>query len=276
MKYEEALKFADIIFSHPAYRTFIKIPFVHLQYLKIMISNYFRLGRLIEGLELLCNELILNEKLFFNLSNSDLLKEVLTSEDSEIQKNICTPILASIYRERINEIWIAYDNFMYHNNYTFPKELICNQLYPDVILKYFFRFVCIQDVYDSSPAFTSPEDLDNERIKICNYLCLIDSAEKSTYIDEITEIETRALVKIGIKEVDESKIFVDTSGIWREIENEVKERFVRGQEILKMNKEDIDYLLEMSKSIMLVFISEKNEEGRLINLRKPKTKRKGL
>ncbi len=250
------------------YKEILKIPFVNLDLIKRKIYYYHKTEKVIEALELTCLSVINNDKYYYALNDSELINKVLTSDSEQIHHNICTPIIARLYKEKTNDIWIAYDNFMYSNNYIFPKELFNSDKYKPDLLKYFLSQVCIQDIYDSSPDYNSPEELDDERIAICNYLCLNDEENKDSYINEITSIETRALIKKGIKEIDESKIYVDTSGILREIENDIKERFTRGQELLKLNKDEIDYLLEMSSSVLYLFLPKSDEEGSVIKFDK--------
>jgi hypothetical protein len=248
------------------------VPFIKVELLRLKILLLYELGKHEYAIELICKNVILHEKFYFTLKNSDLINKVLESDDEAIQSNICTPILARMYRDRINDIWIAYDNYMFSNGLTYPNELFNSKLYDPLLLKYFLSQVCIQDIYDSSPDFNSPDELDNERIALCNYLCAMDSENKEKYINEITSIETKALIKRGIKEIDESKIYVDTNGIWRELETEVKERFTRGRELLKLKKEQIDYLLEMSSSVLYLYVSNNDEETKIIKFDKTATR----
>jgi hypothetical protein len=263
-KFDVALDSINQIINSSHHSNLVCIPFANLEIIKIKIQALYNLKEYKATLELLCKSIISNNKFLLPLNDQDLLREILNSTDLNIQENICTPILARIYKEKTNEIWVAYDSFMYSRNYTYPSELFENSFFEKDFLKYFLKYVCIQDVYDSSPAYNNPDELDNERIKICNYLCKIDPGKKESYVKEISVIETNALIKQGLKEVDESKIFVDTMGIWREIEYDVKELFFRGKELLKLSKDEIEYLFEMSSSVLLLYHPNKDEEGTII------------
>ncbi|WP_416865760.1 MAG: hypothetical protein ACMVP2_26015 [Imperialibacter sp.] len=258
-------------------RELLTVKFVFIEIVKAKARVYHASKRTSEAIELICHAIISDEKIISALYNQELLQNVFNSKDSIILSNICVPILARVYEpDQINNIWIAYDNFMYENGYTFPTELFNSDFVNSDLKRFFLSYVCIQDVYDSSPFFTSPEHLDNERIEICNYLCLIDPEQKNGYINEITEIETRTLIKRGIKEIDESKIYVDTVGIKREISNEVKERFARGRELYKLKKEQIEYLLEMSSSVLLLYVPKKDDERGVVKFDESTTKELGI
>lgn len=274
-KYALTLDAIDQLNSTDNYNEFLCLPFVNIDIIKKKAQSLYKLNDLSNALELICKSIVVNNY-FLTLNDNDFLKTILNSKDPKIQENICTPIIARFYNEKTNEIWIAYDNFMYRQNYTYPTELFESSLFEKDLLKYFLRFVCIQDIYDSSPAFNNPEELDNERIKICNYLCIIDPGKKETYIKEISDIETKALIKKGLKEIDESKIFVDTTGIWREIEFDIKERFLRGKELLKLSKDEVDYLLEMSSSVLYLFQPNKDDDGTIIKFNYSRDKHEEL
>ncbi|MDP1800843.1 MAG: hypothetical protein Q8L81_05795 [Bacteroidota bacterium] len=274
-KYAEAFEYIKTINNHPKNKDLLNLKFIKLLIIKLEIDCYLKLDRPIDILEIITHSVIETDKFYYSLFNKEVVTQILSSENELIQGNICTPILARLYKDKINDIWIAYDNFMYVNKYAFPKDVFLETQFKAEFQKYFLRYVCIQDVYDSSPSFKNPEDLDNQRIAICNFLCTVDPKCKEEYINEITETETNALIKKGIREIDESKIFVDIAGIWREMETEVKERFARGRELLKLSKDEIDYLLEMSSSVLVLFMKNE-EEGSLIKFDKTAKRNEGI
>ncbi len=266
--YNAAIEYLNNIFKTSEYKELVEIPFIRLEILKNKIYCYLQTDQYNSAIEVICETVLENNKFYLSLNYNELVAKVLSSNDTIIQSNICTPIIARLYKDKINDIWIAYDNFMYHNNFTFPKEIFNSIKFKEKLLIYFLRYVCIQDVYDSSPSFRNPDELDNQRIAICNYLCEKDTENKEAYVVEITETETKALIKKGIKEIDESKIYVDINGIWRQLELEIKERFTRGKELSKLSKEEIDYLLEITSSVLVLFVNKKDDEAGIVKFEK--------
>lgn len=241
----------------------INVLYIKLELVKVELECLIGVARLVEAANLLCISVIQNPSFYLPLNNKELIEKVLNSNDEIIQKNIATPVLARMYASRPNLVWIAYDNFMFCNELKFPRDIFSRLDFNPELVKYFLRYVCEKDVFDSSPDFNSQEELDEERIAICNHLSKIDSAtEKEHYIEEITEIEKNILIKKGVKEVNQSKIYVDESGIRYQINAEIKDRFSRGAELLKLSQENIDQLLDVSSSV-LVLLFDSNDNGTL-------------
>lgn len=251
----------------PDFSSLGHIAFIKQNLVKLKVEVLFQNNEKIAAMEFLCYSVLENQHFTAVLHNHKLVDKILTSDKPEIFGNICTPILAKLYRLRVYDNWIAYDNFMSEQNLRYPREIIESDKFADVFKNFFLKYICIKDIYDSSPVFRNPEQLDNERIQICNYLTTIDPLNKELYKVEIMEIEKNLLIQKGIKQVDESKIFVDTAGITNELENEIRERFARGQELLKLSPDQINQLLELSSSVVYFFYENKEHKKGAIRYR---------
>jgi len=105
-------------------------------------------------------------------------------------------------------------------------------------LSYFLRYVCVKEVMDSAYlVFESSKDLDAERIKICQMLISLDSANQSAYSEEITYIVTSRAVEEMITKVGQAKIYVDTDSLFRSLGDHVREKYARHHQILQLNSE---------------------------------------
>lgn len=208
---------------------------------------------------------MLNLIVHFNIQNinaasrvfsSTLLSHVLKSNDPEILGNICLPIYLHQYQSLVspNDIWIAYDNFLNEHGLDYPKELsVIMDKFSSEELIYFLKNICKQDVFDSSYLFENQDDLDNERIEVCSILIQIDPSNYEDYVNEISEINRYQLVRRGIKQIDESKIYVDIKGIKKSIEGDLRESFERSLRLANLSIDQLKLLDEKVDNIVVPF-----------------------
>lgn len=98
-------------------------------------------------------------------------------------------------------------------------------------LIYFLRFVCVPRVLDDSTQFDNVDEIENERIAICQRLLKLDPSNDATYLAEIRAITLEANVSHLLKQVQTSKIYVDEGGIRQVIEPNLRDSFSRLQEL---------------------------------------------
>lgn len=91
----------------------------------------------------------------------------------------------------------------------------------------FLSTVCVQEVMELGGAFSSPGDLDAERLKICLLLRRLDPANVLQYDAEVLELTRRLSIEEGVRQVDSSRIYVDVVGIERWCHTNLEESFLR-------------------------------------------------
>lgn len=215
------------------------------------------LGDYATCLRLLAEAYIDNPHIGPRLPNEAIIAKVeASSARSTYSPLIWLPILYEIlsrtegatYNARRDD---AYEDFLNSHGASVPTALLQNA--PDVSQKclvYFLRFVCVPDVMDSSVAFRSTEDLLRERIGICQQLLELDTANAEAYSDEIKELTQRLIIQHGVREVEQSKIHVEVSGIRRTIEKSLKENYTRYIDLLAASPEkgaSGEVILELGK-----------------------------
>jgi hypothetical protein len=203
-----------------------------------------QLGRYNEALDLVTQNVIENHNLIHKIGFSGILDAINRCDAEEIMKNISAAIFLHQYNQGLNDIWIAYDNFLSAYNLDFPHQLenIASN-FPHKKVVYFLKHVCRQEVYDSSFMFENQDDLDNERIEVCLLLTKIDPENSANYIDEISAISRNILIRKGIKQIDESKIYADVVGMRRTLEKDLRESFNRSLELMAI---PIDQITKLS------------------------------
>lgn len=231
------------------------------------------LNKLNDALNLITTSVIKNPNALNKIGFNAILDAIKESGDSEIQSNISSSIFLHQYQQPTNDIWVAYDNFLSSLNISFPHEIIDHRdKFDKEKLIYFMRYICRQEVYDSSYMFESQDDLDNERIEICLLLTDLDPAQISIYIDEISSISRSLLIRRGIKQIDESKIYVDVIGIRKTLEKELRESFNRSLELMAIPLEQISKIsLEDTGKIVVPYYG-KSKESQKIEFKKENLK----
>jgi len=225
------------------------------------VSYYLKdidISKTINAVSLITNINIFNENYSTSLYNKKLISITENSDNDELIADISTPIF--LYQHNIlgNKLWIAYDNFLATHDIIYPHEIgNISSRFPKDKLIFFLKHICTKDVYDSSPFYNNQDDLDNQRIEVCLLLTKIDEINASDYINEISEINREILIRKGIKQFDQSKIYVDVKGIKSNIEKELKENFDRYLELATI---PIDQLKEIDSEVgdLVVFFLENN------------------
>lgn len=114
-----------------------------------------------------------------------------------------------------------------HENSNSQKEYV-----------YFLGEVCTPRVLDPFLHLENTSDVELERISICQKLAELDADRIEIYSDEIRAITRRRIVRERLKQVEKSKIFVDTPNIKRVAERSLREQY--SQFIDMINRPDYD------------------------------------
>ena len=101
----------------------------------------------------------------------DLITAIDNTRPHDVMRQITYPILYSLFHTKPRAIYVAYDNFLSSLGATRPTDLIgsANNLDSEE-LNYFLQKVCTIDVLACSFHFTGTQDLEEERIRICQFL----------------------------------------------------------------------------------------------------------
>jgi len=224
-----------------------------------ILNCLLNLNKLQDAVILIASYNIENPNFSNRLRSDFLLKKIIESDNEELKKEISTPIVLHQYKSFINpnDIWIAYDEFLFSYDLDYPKEIesIINEIDKSKTI-YFLKNICKQEVFDSSHKFENQDQLDNERIEICSLLTRIDRDNFEDYINEISEINRNLLIRQGIKQIDESKIYVDVKGIKNFLEKDIKESFDRSMNLQTLSLDQIQKLDLNSDNVMIPYYDE--------------------
>lgn len=138
-------------------------------------------------------------------------------------------------------------------------------------LIFFYRYICVTRILGDTTAFTSPEDIDQERILICQKLIELDSPNVGAYSTEIRSITRNSKVSAVIKQIEASNIYVDEEGIKLATDTNIRERYIKYKELMASPEKDAK-TQELAKNIEKI-IGDKID---VKNMEFPAVDRKGI
>lgn len=151
---------------------------------------------------------------------------------------------------------IAYSNYMDYNNYQSIKEIVDREEKGAVLISFLDK-VCIQRLIKRD-IILNPDGnkADEIRIEILQNLIELDIENKKKYFSEIISITKDRSIKDRIKQINQSRIFVDTENIKKDNEITLREDFNRYLGIKDFDEElkayDIysdDYISDLKKIV---------------------------
>ncbi|WP_141454871.1 hypothetical protein [Pseudoxanthomonas sp. z9] len=123
------------------------------------------------------------------------------------------------------ELSDAYENVLTSRNCERPSEL--TNFGDSEIEVYFLRNICTPTIMEDSTAFISVEQVENERIAVCQKLFDADPDNLQVYAEEIKTITRDQNVSSLLHHVESNMIYVDSSGVSSTVRDSLKESFER-------------------------------------------------
>ena len=152
-----------------------------------------------------------------------------------LERRIELSIIFDLYFRTIDEFQhstnrrIAYDEFLRSHDCKRPTDLrkVAEDVDRDLLI-YFLRRVCVQDVMDVSfDVYESSREIDEERIAICQWLSELCPAHQAEFSDEIVSLTKQMSIQDGLRDVDNSRVYVNEDAIGRWAKRELGEYFER-------------------------------------------------
>jgi hypothetical protein len=154
---------------------------------------------------------------------------------SALAGNLSASIVLDIYDRKFESTYesernYAYEDFLTAHGIQRPSQLKDRvHEFDHNLLVYYLQFICIPEVMQISTAFSSSRELDEERVAVCAILAQIDVENLEEHETEIRDITRKLVVRRGVREVEQSKIYVDMPAIRRWADKSLKESFTRYQ-----------------------------------------------
>lgn len=145
-----------------------------------------------------------------------------------------------------SELSDAYENVLTSYGCERPSEL--SGFGGNEIEINYLRNICLPRIMEDSTAFNSVEDVENERIAICQRLMDIDQSNSQIYAHEIKTITRDQNVSALLNHVESSMIYVDTVGVSSVVRDALTESFERYRILL--SSPSLEYQAEQISKMM--------------------------
>jgi hypothetical protein len=170
--------------------------------------------------------------------------------ERRLQGNLSLPILYDVHARDVGEDvggarQFAFEDFLAAQGVSIPSQLRAHvDRFERRKLVYYLRNICVAQVMDISTAFRRSLDLEEERTAICQLLVELDPPRKADYQMEITDIARNQVIKRRLKEIEQSKIYVDVESIRKIADQSLRETFNRYQALPTAADQAVEQVME--------------------------------
>lgn len=146
---------------------------------------------------------------------------------------LSTPVLLDLYSHYVDDQLDdlrsdAYEDFLLSNGFERPSQIESKlEQFDRAEVIYYLRFVCIASIMQVSTVYSSSRELEEERLAVIGILNKIDPVNSGIYEAEIRLITQNQMIQKCVRQVEQSKIFVDVDAVRRWAHKNLKETFNR-------------------------------------------------
>ncbi|NUN68613.1 MAG: hypothetical protein HUU02_02770, partial [Bacteroidetes bacterium] len=222
---------------------------------------YLFTGKILEAAQFAVSHYLVDAASVKYFDLKSLITEIENNLGNDLMRHIEIPIIYSIVHQENRMTYVAYDNFLNANKSKTPLQLISSgAIFDKTLMLHFLRHICTLNVMRSSYQFSNTISLEQERVAICQHLIVLDAVNKEDYLKEIESINTKLLVRQTVRQIDESKIYVDEEGIKRTGEKIIKENYLRYIEY-STHKGAEEFRIMDTKTMFLSLKSKKDDSN---------------
>ena len=212
-----------------------------------ILKTLIQLNDFSEAINLIASNAIKSESSVIGCPIKELLEKIEQSKEQMQWNNINFPITYYVYnqlydKEKVDLLGISCDKFLRTNKVTRPSQLNLEK-FPKKEILYFLKKICTINVLDFSYDYDSSEDIEKERILICQKLTTLDDADSQNFSKEIKKLTQNIILKKHIRQIESGKIHVDTEAMKNHLRKSMKLYYER---FLKLdNNDEIKYVLDI-------------------------------
>ncbi|AZI26672.1 hypothetical protein EA772_15465 [Pedobacter sp. G11] len=175
-----------------------------------------------------------------------ITKEIERAKFKNVSSTIYLPIFFFITKQDNHSTNVALRVFLRSMGIKRPPELIefGEMFEPSLLIELLFN-VCIPEILKYSTYFAGTKDILNERLEIFQMLAQINAKDTKLYKQEIRRLSQNLAIMEGVRQVDESKIYVDEKGLINNEFSEIQNNFNRYIEITNLIREKPFYFVDI-------------------------------
>lgn len=210
--------------------------------------------------------IIKNRSLKTRLNLDDMYKDISTHLTRELRKSIYYAVFVYIcFPDDLRKNRIAYSNYIEGNKLRSIDE-ICEFEGPTEVLIEFLYRVCTRQILKRDRVLNPTlKNANNLRIDILKRLSDLDEKHVKLYNLEISSIMKEISINERVRTINNSKIYVDTDGIKKEIELDLQNEFERFLAIQKLDEEVLSYDYESIDYVAKINMMAERMASKLVN-----------
>lgn len=262
--YTNQSKYDEIILLFHKDLTLSKNEYLYFNAVRQSVNSYISLNKLEKALTIITDCCL---KYNYAINIFDIGSLILELKENELSNSFKAKIDYPIFSFLINNysidsfnirISIAYEEFLELNNVTTPTKLLeHHKCFEQSKFMFFLKNICVQSIMDDSIYFSSSDEIERERINICQWLAF-ENNDEDNFSEEIKSITQRLLINNLMRKIESSKISVDVDSIknnnmvlFRELYETFKGNLEVESELLTLKCLLSDYLREETTLILL-------------------------
>lgn len=183
----------------------------------------------------------------------ELLAQYPERGDHQVSSDIAWPILFGIAQDLhyiprnpalLHDIL---EDFLNARGFRRPSELLVESgRFPRSELTVLLKRVCVPTILEESVWYDSQHELEQERIRICDWLSETDQGERAVYQAEIAELIRAATIRDLTQKAERARIYVDTAAILEHLPQAVNDRTARCVSFIGLQDERLRHTTEIA------------------------------
>lgn len=212
------------------------VDFISFAAKRYLFEAYYAASKLIDAAQLAIDQILANPSAteLYPLERLATQYLKLASPDDAMNSAILLHLATRHCNAKLErDLSNAYENVLDNEEITKPSALEGRgEKYNRERLVYFLRYVCVPRVLDDTIYFESVEEIDAERIAVCQALLRLDPQNTSLYQSEIRALTRESEVAHLLSKMQISKIYVDEAGIRESLEVTLSDYLTRYHQLL--------------------------------------------
>ena len=194
-----------------------------------------------------------------------------------LQRSMAVPVLCDICYGKVGTITdgeraALFEDYLNRTGAMRPTRV---DVPPDDVGRRLFvqllRRLAVPAVLDSHIEYESSQQVEDERVAVCQLLTTLDVDRAVAYSDEIARITRAQFIQRGVRQVEKSKIYVDIAGLQSGLRASARDLFERYRSLPILSSPDLGNLVlrigkELNKRGVKLLVSlPRNERAAAFN-----------
>lgn len=225
-----------------------------------LMDCYLKIGSYENFLERYVKHHFSNANLLIRVETKYVVQQLQMARFRNVSPSILLPIFFYITKQDSHNVNIALRVFLKGLGLVRSADLRSKTefLWPDSV-KFLLYNICTPEILKYSTYFEGTNDILLERVEVLQILVNIDKTNSSSYDAEISKITQDLAVIDAIRQIDESKIYVDEASLINSEFSDVRNNFNRYIEISNLITDQRSSFIDISfNRKILLKVTDKN------------------